>query len=997
MRRNISFAVFVMAAGLASVMSDGDSEPNPKRIEGDSGGASSEDQGSSRTCPNVMLIQSSVEFKSTGKKYAMNETSDEVGKELFADHREEAARRRRRRRRRRRSSSPQPSPSPSGGGGGYRTLDGDCHGNNIREVKPGTLESCKSACDAESSCRGFSIMPNSGGGCYLKSSSCSNPTEGKWKFVVKIGGGGGSPSPSPIPSDDRRRRSRPPPSPRPSPVPSGGGAAYRQLDGDCNGNNIREVKPATMEKCKSACDAESSCRGFSIMPNSGGGCYLKSASCSDPRKGKWKFVVKSAGGGGSPSPSPSPEERRREARPSGPSPSPRRRQPSPRGGGSPSPGGKFDPSVNEYRMISGDCKDASDIKKVSAGTKDRCASECDRTPNCNAFSLHSPLDNSPCTLKRATCDSNGNLYSETHHTWIKGNGWWTGRRRYSIPGYSPTPSHRGNRVMVVDMPGRVEMFPKVAHGLLYPTKIAASKRDPDLAFIAWTEEGNTGGGGNIHLTKLSVSGGRVLKDRVYRGYDRAGGLDTTPDGRIGMICTRRVPRWEQEYYRRGKGDNPGKVNGHWSSGEGNAAPMLVGMCEVKEDDLSDSTPKWLLGKFWNQHVRSGKVIQYAWYTYGVGGNYPVNYWFGYRGSGSGEVYYYKPPDDKLTTGVFGDLGESWMAWYGTTSGSHTSQAATVMSDERYRNLGDKDGRDTSDGGKVRSAHPNPLQDGMVVRTKAHSGKWSGSLRLRHGHPQGGLVAQNDLGYLAWCHRGEGRGMECVEIRKERGCDRKFCEEPRETRTILFTVPSGKACSEEQGAIMARPGRQGWVYVWGKKQFKPCKRHENRRDKLEGTLGDPKKEWVAYCMTMKLGEDVGDCQGHGTGGSDKVLWDEKALHCRRNNRAVQLNPPGTQADAYTVKGARLGVNKDRYLAGYKLRDSGDFFVVEVDGECNIKKGPTKVEIDGVDGPYYNDQKTPSPWGDTMQWSTTRDGKVVSVNGVGPGKNKALVMVHECESC
>ena len=71
-------------------------------------------------------------------------------------------------------------------------------------------------------------------------------------------------------------------------TPSG----YTRKNGDCGGNNLPlNYSGISPDECKTKCDNNTSCKGFSIADN--GNCILKSASCSnvtDPRPGNlWKF------------------------------------------------------------------------------------------------------------------------------------------------------------------------------------------------------------------------------------------------------------------------------------------------------------------------------------------------------------------------------------------------------------------------------------------------------------------------------------------------------------------------------------------------------------------------------------------------------------------------------------------------------------------------------------------------------------------------------------
>lgn len=518
-------------------------------------------------------------------------------------------------------------------------------------------------------------------------------------------------------------------------------------------------------------------------------------------------------------------------------------------------------------------------------------------------------------------------------------------------------------MVLVDLPGLVETFPK--NGKRWPIKVAASKTDEDSVYVSWTEQGNTGSGTKIHLSKLSVQGaGKFLKDRSYDGYDRAGGLDTTPDGRVGFLCIKRMERWEKEYF---SGKHIGSQASHWATdGKQNGGPMLVAMCELKEADLQDSQPKWLVG---NHFLNDGpKGRQYTEW-----GNYPVNYWAAEAVSGTGEVTFFSEPN------AFGDFGASWFVAYGTTIENHQGGMARAISDKKSET-----GKTCEGVGP--KCWPQQLPDGMVTRltNAALDGAVMGSWRIAHGHPGAKTQAINSAGVMAQCHVGEGRGLECNEIHKVRQCDGKRgkCEEPRDKGFVMTTAPASMGCGEHKGTLLPRPPGKGWVFAFGKQKKVSCTR---RGPVDQGNLGPNDAEEVALCVALTGGTEKGqECGGSGLTNGGR--WDIK---CNKLPRAKVVSPAGQRVNAWNVKGAKLGRgDSDSFLIGWSLQETDENYVVEVDGSCNVKHGPTAVKKPaGITG---------SLWGATMQWSTTVSGKVVSV-APGSGGKGAAVFIHECVSC
>lgn len=65
--------------------------------------------------------------------------------------------------------------------------------------------------------------------------------------------------------------------------------SYKQMLGDCGGNDIETYDPVSLEKCAESCDETIGCKGFSYVRKR---CILKGASCSSPEGNTWVFFEK---------------------------------------------------------------------------------------------------------------------------------------------------------------------------------------------------------------------------------------------------------------------------------------------------------------------------------------------------------------------------------------------------------------------------------------------------------------------------------------------------------------------------------------------------------------------------------------------------------------------------------------------------------------------------------------------------------------------------------
>eukprot|EP00746_Dinoflagellata_sp_MGD_P156231 gnl/MRDRNA2_/MRDRNA2_85741_c1_seq3.p1 gnl/MRDRNA2_/MRDRNA2_85741_c1~~gnl/MRDRNA2_/MRDRNA2_85741_c1_seq3.p1 ORF type:complete len:849 (-),score=101.43 gnl/MRDRNA2_/MRDRNA2_85741_c1_seq3:123-2459(-) len=552
----------------------------------------------------------------------------------------------------------------------------------------------------------------------------------------------------------------------------------------------------------------------------------------------------------------------------------------------------------------------------------------------------------------------------------------------SLSGESRRRSSRGSRVLLVDLPGKVEMFPHTAstpigHQPVWQISAAASKRESDTAYISWTEKGNTGDGTTIHLSKLSVAGnGKLIKDRAYRNYDRAGGLDTTPDGRVGFLAVKRMKQWEKEYHSKG---GIGVEYGHWSNGKHrkNGGPMLVAMCELKENDLSDARPKWVVSNFWSLSQDRGN-------GYSNWGNYVVNFYGSNPVAGWGEVTFFSAKD----TDVFGDLGDVWTVRYGTTIGTHQGNYDIAISDKKlsFTKTCEPDGK------KVPDCGPTTLPDGIKMRsTKAEIRPGiPGNSKLPSGHPQQATVAMNADGVLAACSQGDARGPSCIEIHKVRGCA-GGCKEPKDKGFIMSTLPVGQGVTELRGTLVPKPPGKGWIFVYGKGiNYKGSYYHAYTKP--------PLARHVAVCIPLKGGTKPEEqCGGSGfitRPPKDTGKYKLNQNTCNKVPRGKIVSKKGQTVKSVTVKAAKLGGrDTDRYLIGYMLEQEKNSpienWIVEVDGTCEPTYGPLPVKMpSGGNGQL---------WGHTMQWTTTKSGKIVSV---APNKDKedgAMIFTHECQSC
>jgi hypothetical protein len=437
-----------------------------------------------------------------------------------------------------------------------------------------------------------------------------------------------------------------------------------------------------------------------------------------------------------------------------------------------------------------------------------------------------------------------------------------------------------------------------------------------------------------------------------------------------------MKQWEKEYH---EGKSIGKIEGHWAPPHGahNGGPMLVAMCEVKEHDLRDARPKWVVSNFWSKEQDRGN-------GYSTWGNYPVVYWGSEPVAGRGQVTFFSAKD----TPAFGDLGDVWHIHYGTTIGTHQGDNNYALSDKfTYA-----DKICEPNGKKLKGCGPTTLPDGIKMRKhgNGHAPPIPATRRLASGHPGQSTVAMNADGVLARCSQGDARGPSCLEIHKVKG------QQPKDWGFIMSTLPVGEGLTEMRGTIVPRPPGKGWIFVNGKGiKWGPQK----------VTYVDPSAATqVAVCTSLKGGTTLKEeCGGSGytegkpypcgpkTKEKPQGVYMCSGAKCNKMPQGKIISKPGQIVDEWTVQAAKLGGrNTDRYLIGYQVRtDPLEMWIMEVDGTCEPTYGPYPVAIpSGAKGPL---------WGQQGQFTTTKSGKIVSV---APNENKedgVMIFTHVCQSC
>ncbi|CAK9012932.1 unnamed protein product [Durusdinium trenchii] len=203
------------------------------------------------------------------------------------------------------------------------------------------------------------------------------------------------------------------------------------------------------------------------------------------------------------------------------------------------------------------------------------------------------------------------------------------------------------------------------HGHLFrgpsPMQGVSDRTKADTVYFSWTADTKygkrdaAGSEGRVYASKLKIGpqGAAILESSVaFEGFVRAGGVDVTEDGVLGMLCAKYWHPWVEH------------TNSHLDK-----AAMVLAVCEVNTSTMTRQRTPWQIGKQYQESTTAPNT--------GIWGSYPLTAWFAQRSAGYGYLLY--APAQQL-----------WTAWYGATVGSHTGFAmhtyhrdAPEISQEEY--------------------------------------------------------------------------------------------------------------------------------------------------------------------------------------------------------------------------------------------------------------------------------------------------------------------------
>lgn len=480
-----------------------------------------------------------------------------------------------------------------------------------------------------------------------------------------------------------------------------------------------------------------------------------------------------------------------------------------------------------------------------------------------------------------------------------------------------------------------------------PMSQVADRTSSDIMYFSWAadrEWGNqdtNGMDGRIYISKVKIPKGstpRLEKSTHFDGFVRTGGIDITEDGVVGTLCAKFYPGWLTAW------QHPD----HAHAGNVDHAPMPLCLCEARSADMNNNGIPWLFGKMFQfEHVKATNQVAGYW------GTYPIAGWNEQRSAGYGLLQY--SPDHKM-----------WTAWFGANVGHHTGYAIHSFK---------------KDAEILPTNHPryhflkNPLPANQVRikeefygNTSSENAKWTTCTKLGEkpecpsmfidthvlgtGDHQAGSAWRyspvlHDLGYMKHTH-GE------VYMRQ-------------------------RGLSPPKGEFSYRNNRNGWQLD-----------QSYGRVGLVGAFGDVKQEgalracgrdWIAAVVAadgnacVKIGED-------GSFIKRTVIEASHNTKLKSGNSMARIAPLGS-----SERDAKCGASA-RFLFGYETSDEKRW-LVEVDGDCNVKAGTKQDVTMDTKWPVHQDWSTTVDgavfW--VTSWNTDSTGQIIGYGGLAKGAGQA----------